>query len=151
MEPGTPPPWQRLGVMRRLVEAGVPCTVFLAPILPGITDGEASMEAVVRAAKEHGASDVWASPLRLAPLVKEHYLGFVADAYPDLLARYERAYAAGATAPRAYREAIGARIDRVRARYGFGGEVMRDRPGHLPGARVGQAPALPDRQLALPL
>jgi DNA repair photolyase len=98
VEPGTPPPWQRLAVMGRLVEAGVPCGVFVAPILPGITDSDSSLEAVVRAAKEHGAGHVWASPLRLAPLFKEHYLGFVAATYSRLLHRYERAYV-GANAP----------------------------------------------------
>src|SRR5829696_7528426 len=38
LEPGTPPPLKRLQVMQRLADAGVPCGVFLAPILPGITD-----------------------------------------------------------------------------------------------------------------
>jgi DNA repair photolyase len=118
VEPGTPPPWQRLAVMRRLVEAGVPCSVFLAPILPGITDSEDAIEAVVRAAKEHGADRIWASPLRLAPLVKEHYLGFVAQAFPALLHRYERAYV-GPNAPAAYWEALHRRVDRIRLRYGF--------------------------------
>jgi len=38
VEPGTPPPAQRLRILQRLVEAGVPCGVFLAPVLPGLTD-----------------------------------------------------------------------------------------------------------------
>jgi DNA repair photolyase len=118
IEPGTPPPWKRLAVMGRLVESGVRCSVFLAPILPGVTDSSESIEAVVRAAKEHGAAKVWSSPLRLAPLVKEHFYGFVADTFPDLIPRYDRAYPR-ADAPRAYQEGIKARVDRIRARYGF--------------------------------
>jgi DNA repair photolyase len=35
VEPGTPPPAQRLAVLRRLVEAGVPAGVLMAPVLPG--------------------------------------------------------------------------------------------------------------------
>ena len=118
IEPGTPPPWKRLQVMQRLVEAGVRCSVFLAPILPGITDSTESIEQVIRAAKEHGAAAVWSSTLRLVPLVKEHYYDFVGESFPDLIPRYERAFP-GANAPRAYQDAIQARVDRIRAEYGF--------------------------------
>jgi DNA repair photolyase len=150
VEPGTPPPWQRLAVMRRLVEAGVPCGVFLAPILPGITDSEDSIEAVVSGAREHGARHVWASPLRLVPLVKEHYLGFVREAYPDLLPRYERAYAGGPNAPTDYRAVIAARIDRIRTRHGFGGESQGER-SHPVAAPATERPATRHQQLALAL
>lgn len=118
VEPGTPPPAKRLEVLRRLVEAGVPCGVYLAPILPGITDAEASLEVVVAAAREAGAASVWTSPLRLAPLVKEHWYGFVGEAFPDLLPRYERAYAR-ADVTDAYAAAMRLRLDRIRARHGY--------------------------------
>lgn len=119
IEPGTPPPAQRLATLRRMSEEGVPTGVFLAPVLPGITDSEDAIDAVAAAARAHGATTFWAGPLRLAPLVKEHYLGWIATAFPDLLGRYERAYAVGANAPRAYVEKIGGRIAAVRARHGF--------------------------------
>ena len=35
VEPGTPPPAQRLKVMRKLTEAGIPCGVYLAPCCQG--------------------------------------------------------------------------------------------------------------------
>ena len=35
-EPGTPPPQRRMDVVRRLNEAGIPCGVLVAPILPGL-------------------------------------------------------------------------------------------------------------------
>ena len=93
IEPGTPPPHKRLQVLQRLGEAGVTAGVFLAPILPGITDSTESIETVAAAAKEHGAVSFGSSVLRLAPAVKEHYLGFVEATFPELLPRYERAYA----------------------------------------------------------
>ncbi len=67
VELGTPPPLQRLQVMRRLAEVGVPCGVFLAPILPGITDSVESIEAVAQAAKDYRAASFGTSALRLAP------------------------------------------------------------------------------------
>ena len=151
VEPGTPPPLKRLAVMRRLVDAGVPCGVFLAPILPGITDSAESIDTVGAAAREHGASSFGTSVLRLAPLVREHYLGFAAEHYPALLPRYQRAYL-GANIRPDYLAAMERRVAAVRARHGFAEDAMGDRS-------MKPAPGAPDRvpadpapgQLALPL
>lgn len=119
IEPGTPPPAKRLAVLARLAAAGVPCGVMLAPVLPGITDSAESIEAVAAAAADHGASSFHAGVLRLAPLVKEHYFTFLSHAFPDLLARYARAYPR-IQAPAAYVQMIETRVEAIRARYGFG-------------------------------
>ncbi len=147
VEPGTPPPAKRLAVLRRLTEAGVPCGVFVAPVLPGLTDSVASLDAVAAAAREHGATSFGASALRLAPLVREHYLGFVAERFPDLLPRYERAYRR-TDAPDDYRQALERRLAAVRARHGFGDDAM----GHRRREAIQPAAARPAaNQLALPL
>jgi DNA repair photolyase len=152
VEPGTPPPAKRLEILGRLVAAGVPCGVYMALILPGLTDTEAAIDAVARAARAAGATSFWASPLRLAPLVKEHYFGWVAEAHPALLTRYARAYPY-ADSPRAYRDALDERIVRVRARYGFGDDERHERRPVAQSASVAASAALArnDRQLALPL
>jgi DNA repair photolyase len=124
LEPGTASPFKRLEVMRRLNAAGVQAGVLLAPILPGITDSTASLEAVAQAAAEHDAAFLGTSTLRLAPLVKEQYLGFVDRQYPDLVERYERAYF-GSNAPREYQRALDERVTRIRERYGFIADSMR--------------------------
>src|SRR5918995_3030741 len=126
IEPGTPPPLKRLAVLRRLADAGIPCGVFLAPILPGITDSVASIAAVAAAAKDHGAVSFGSAVLRLAPDVKEHYFSFVAETFPDLLPRYERAYAGTNISPE-YQAAIERRVDRIRERYGFADDAMHRR------------------------
>ncbi|MDP9359619.1 MAG: radical SAM protein, partial [Chloroflexota bacterium] len=130
VEPGTPPPLKRLQVTQKLVDVGVPCGVFLAPILPGITDAAESIEAVTQAAKAHGAATFGTSVLRLASFVKEHYFGFVAATYPDLLPRYERAYQ-GTNASADYLVALERRIARIRSRHGFEQDTMR-RPDPQP-------------------
>lgn len=144
VEPGTPPPAQRLAVMGRLAAAGVRVGVFMAPILPGITDAAETIEAVAAAAKAHGATYFWASPLRLAPLVKEHYFGVVAEAFPHLGPRYARAYPA-ADAPPAYVARIEALVAHVRARHGFT-EERRRAEDIVPGPPERGVPAI---QLAL--
>jgi DNA repair photolyase len=151
LEPGTANPYKRLQVLRTLREAGVPAGVLLAPILPGITDSVESIEAVARAAVEYQAAFFGATALRLAPVVKEHYLGFVEGEFPELLPRYQRAYG-GIHAPPAYRAALQARVDRIRARYGFDEDSMRKRRlVPQPDDERLRRPRRPDTQLALPL
>jgi DNA repair photolyase len=127
VEPGTANPFHRLRAMRTLREAGVRAGVMMAPILPGISDSERSIEAVAAAAREHHAASLSMAPLRLAPHVKNFYFGFIQDEYPELLGRYRRAYP-GAYAPSDYREKLHERVERIRAAYGFAGERTRPEP-----------------------
>ena len=48
-EPGTPPPDKRVEAVRRLNEAGIPCGVLVAPVLPGLSDGTDQLREVVEA------------------------------------------------------------------------------------------------------
>lgn len=143
VEPGTANPFHRLRAMRTLREAGVPAGVLMAPVLPGLTDSAAGIEAVAAAAREHNAAYFSANVLRLAPHVKEFYLGFIGDEYPELMARYERAYP-GPYAPPEYQAKLNERVERIRGQYGFGGRSeRRGAPEPPPPARRGQQLALP--------
>jgi DNA repair photolyase len=151
IEPGTPPPRKRLEVLRRLSESGVRCGVFLAPILPGLTDAAESIEAVAAAAKAHGAASFGSAVLRLAPEVKEHYLAFVSETFPELLLRYERAYA-GTNISADYQTAIERRLARIRHRYGFVEDTMHDRRDDARKVmRIAEPESSGAGQLALPL
>jgi DNA repair photolyase len=130
--------------MDRLVDAAVPVGVLLSPILSAITDSVESIEAVANAAREDGARWIGSSALRLRPIVKEHYLSFVEDDFPDLLTRYERAYTF-TNAPTAYQDALTARVDKIRERYGFAEDSVSMR-GRTPADGGIQRPV----QIALP-
>ena len=82
VEPGTANPFHRLRAMQALRRAGVTVGVMMAPILPGLTDSASSIEAVAAAARDYDAVHFTAIPLRLAPHVKEFYLGYIGDEYP---------------------------------------------------------------------
>jgi DNA repair photolyase len=88
LEPGTPPPRKRMEAMSRLAEAGVQCSVLMAPVVPGLTDDAASIDAVSKAAAEYGAESFTGLPLRLAPYVKEHFLEWLQLNFPGLLPWY---------------------------------------------------------------
>jgi len=67
----------------------------MAPILPGLSDRPEQLEAVVRAAREAGATGIWANLLFLKPGTREHFLESLAREWPDELPRYEELYAEG--------------------------------------------------------
>jgi len=94
-EPSTAHPRQRLRAIRELVDAGIDARVGMAPILPGLSDKPELLAAVVRAAREAGATGVWANLLYLKPGTREHFLEHLARDWPEELERYEQLYANG--------------------------------------------------------
>jgi len=76
-EPATARPQKRLEAMQLLSERGIRCGVLLAPVLPGLTDAPASLERVVEAACEHGASFIADNVLYLKPGTNEWFMPFL--------------------------------------------------------------------------
>ncbi len=114
-EPGTPHPRKRMEVVRRLNEAGIPCGVMLAPILPGITDRPEQIRAVVEAAFEAGASHVTPILLHLRPGVKEEYMGWLEREYPDLVPKYMSMYNRRSYAHESDRKALAQAVQDIKA------------------------------------
>lgn len=150
LEPGTPTPRARLDLVRAVREAGLPCGVFLAPVLPWLTDGEAHLDAALAALAAAGATGVTVLPLHLRPGAREWWFTWLRRERPDLVLRYDRLYARGAYVPKSYRTALEERVKPLLHRHGLagrrGGEqrgVNTDREGAFPS---GSMPALQDAQ-----
>ena len=109
-EPGTPHPRRRLEALVRLREAGVPAGVLAAPILPGLSDSPAQLDALARALVEAGVESASPIVLHLRPGVKQEYLGSLAEIRPDLLERYDQIYGRRSYAPKAVQAEITARF-----------------------------------------
>ena len=130
-EPGTPHPRKRIDAVRALNEAGIPCGVLMAPILPGITDDPRQLREVAAAAIDAGATHVSPILLHLRPGVREEFLPWLEDNYPDLVSRYDELYRRP-YAPKDEQEALGRRVS----------SIVRG----LGGVRSGEPPARFSRQ-----
>ncbi len=91
-EPSTAHPRQRLRALKQLVDAGVDARVGMAPILPGISDRPEQLREVVQAAREAGATGIWANLLFLRPGTREHFLQHLAEDWPEQLDHYRKLY-----------------------------------------------------------
>ncbi|MBI3479951.1 MAG: PA0069 family radical SAM protein [Nitrosomonadales bacterium] len=80
MEPRASSPRRRLQAMWRLNEAGVPCGVMVAPVIPFLTDAE--LESVLQAAHQHGARSAGYALLRLPYELKDLFKDWLVTHYP---------------------------------------------------------------------
>jgi DNA repair photolyase len=127
-EPGTAHPRQRLKVLRALSDAGLNVGVSMAPVLPGLSDGPAQIETVVKAARDAGAQFLWCGTLRLGPGTREHFLNCLARDWPELVPRYESLYTK-ASPPRWLSRPIEETAESLRHRYEILGDSNRSVAG----------------------
>jgi DNA repair photolyase len=122
LEPGVPTPRARLDLVRAITDAGLPCGVFLAPVLPGLTDGEDHLDAALGAVAAAGATGVTVIPLHLRPGAREWFMAWLARAHPELVPRYEQLYARRAYVPAEYRTFLARRVAPLLAAHGLDGQ-----------------------------
>jgi DNA repair photolyase len=80
IEPQAPPPERRFETIRRLREAGVPAGVFIAPVIPGLTDRD--IPRIIEQAAAAGATSAGMQMLRLADSVREVFVSRLRTAMP---------------------------------------------------------------------
>jgi DNA repair photolyase len=142
IEPRAPRPDLRLRAMRAVAEAGIRTRIFVMPVLPLITDGEAGLRALLIAAREAGAEEAIAQALFLrTPTARDFFLDFVRREFPWALPRYLELFPRPGSAPPGVRDGIERLVESLAREVGF---AARSRE-----ARVrDEAPARP-RQLSL--
>ena len=141
-EPGTPPPAKRIEAVARLNSAGVPCGVLMGPILPMLSDSDEQIRATVQAAVAAGATNVVGLLLHLRPGVRDHYIEWLAQAFPHLVEPYERRYGARAYLPHAEQKELSTKIARFVEEARVPRRARSGRPGSAPGY-VSTTPAAP--------
>jgi len=116
LEPGTAHPLQRLRAVRTLRDAGINAGVLMAPVVPGFTTQTSKLDATIKAVADHGAAFMGANVLYLKGGTKDHFMGFLAHAFPHMVESYQRLYA-GAYATPEYVGTVRALIDMLQERH----------------------------------
>jgi DNA repair photolyase len=147
LEPGVPSPRARLDLVKALTDAGLPCGVFLAPVLPGLTDTVEQLDAAIGAIAAAGATGVTVIPLHLRPGAREWFMIWLRQAQPELVPRYEQLYARRAYVPAEYRAWLAQRVAPLLSRHG----LDRQSGGTARGASDAVATGVPgDEEVGFP-
>src|SRR5713101_2699282 len=119
LEPRAPRPDLRLEAVRELRAAGIAVGVNAMPVIPGLTDREADLDALARAARDAGAQWFSGNVLFLMPSALKQFLPFIEQRFPRLARQYRDWYTRSGYAPEDYRREIADRVKALRAKYGF--------------------------------
>ena len=130
VEPGTPPGRRRLEILGRFADAGIRTSVLVAPILPGLTDDDEHLDAVLAEVARAGIHHAAPIVLHVRSSIREHFVPWLERTYPDLVPLYRELYGSRSYAPKAYQQDVAARFAALRARHGVG------TTGYRPGRAV---------------
>jgi len=121
-----PAPEKRFGAMAQFAAAGLLTGTCLMPVLPGISDDDATLESVVKWTAEHGGRFVLAGTLTLADQQKAYFLEALAGRFPHLMASYRALYPEASYAPRGDgSRRLARRVRELCARYGLSDRIPR--------------------------
>jgi DNA repair photolyase len=126
LEPGTASPQARLELVRKITDAGLPCGVFVAPVLPGLTDSIDQLDTLLAEIAASGASGVTVLPLHLRPGAREWFAAWLAREHPELVPSYRQIYARGSNADIRYRRWLGRRVGPLLRRHGLAPKEARE-------------------------
>jgi DNA repair photolyase len=129
-EPHTPSPRARMEAVAELNRAGIPTSVLVAPLMPGINDDPRQVQEIIALAAEAGATNIGGIGLHLRGEVRGVFMDWLRSERPDLVEHYEALYQGRAYAPKEERVRLARLITRGRLAHpdAFGGrDVFRDR------------------------
>jgi DNA repair photolyase len=125
VEPGTPTPQSRLGLISAIRDTGLDCHVMVAPVLPHLTDSVEHLDGLLRQIALAGATGVTVFGLHLRGSTRGWFMAWLARTHPQLVGRYRELYRRGAYLPPSYREELRARAAPLVAKYRLGGDQRR--------------------------
>jgi DNA repair photolyase len=93
LEPGVPAPSKRLEALSFFKKNGIPCGLFLLPVIPFITDSEKTIAESVSSGKNAGADFIIFGGMTLKEgEQKKYFLEKIGDNFPDLIQSYQDIY-----------------------------------------------------------
>jgi DNA repair photolyase len=134
VEPGTPSPNARLGLIAAIRDAGLDCHVMVAPVLPKLTDSVEHLDGLLRQIAEAGANSVTVFGLHLRGSTRGWFMSWLSRSHPELVADYRDLYRRGAYLPAQYRDMLRNRVTPLVAKYGLAPDRRSFRAGDAPSA-----------------
>lgn len=128
VEPGTPSPQVRLGLISAIRAAGLDCHVMVAPVLPGLTDSEAHLDDLLGRIAAAGATSATVFGLHLRGSTRGWFMDWLTRTHPELVGQYRRLYRRGAYLPPQYRRELADRVAPLLAEYRLAGGSARTSP-----------------------
>ena len=125
VEPGTPTPQSRLGLIGAIRDAGLDCHVMVAPVLPYLTDSVEHLDGLLRQIASAGATGATVFGLHLRGSTRGWFMSWLGRTHPQLVGRYRELYRRGAYLPPSYRDELRARAAALIAKYRLGGGQRR--------------------------
>jgi DNA repair photolyase len=122
VEPGTPSPQARLGLITAIRDAGFSCHVMVAPVLPHLTDSIEDLDGLLGQIASAGGTSVTVFGLHLRGSTRGWFMAWLARSHPQLVGRYRELYRRGAYLPADYRETLRRRAAPLIAKYGLAGD-----------------------------
>ena len=90
VEPGTPSPQARLGLIAAIRDAGLNCHVMVAPVLPYLTDSVDHLDGLLRQIAAAGANGVTVFGLHLRGSTRGWFMAWLARTHPQLVGPVSR-------------------------------------------------------------
>lgn len=126
MENLAPRPEERFAAMQAVAGRGILTGACFMPILPGLCDDDANLEAVVRRTADSGGKFILAGGLTLADRQRTYFLQVLRERCPDLLDLYRRLYPETGYAAQGYPwSRIALRIRELCEKYGIFDRIPR--------------------------
>ena len=128
LEPGSSRPAARMDAVRELKKQGLTCGVHLMPIIPYLTSGRDSLEAVFSMAKDAGADYVLTSALNLKGPTRRGFFEAVRQSFPSNHGRIQSLFYDKQSYTE-YKRELQEAVSRLRAKYAMPAYVtLQPRP-----------------------
>ena len=134
VEPGTPSPQARLGLISAIRDAGLGCHVMVAPVLPRLTDSVEHLDGLLAQIAEAGATGVTVFGLHLRGSTRGWFMGWLAKSHPELVGQYRELYKRGAYLPSDYKDMLHDRVKPLVAKYALAPDRRSFRAAEVPAA-----------------
>jgi DNA repair photolyase len=125
VEPGTPTPQARLGLIAAIRDAGLDCHVMVAPVLPDLSDSAEHLDSLLREIAAAGATGVTVFGLHLRGSTRGWFMSWLSQDYPQLVGAYRELYGRGAYLPSWYRDELRVRAAPLITKYKLGRDTRQ--------------------------